>query len=295
MCEISREEQVVVDLLRRRGGIDVRSLSWVTYLPTPAYLMAIQTLLDAGIEDEIPEEIRFVTKLCFSDRRAKPHYRRIYEWWEASQGDVERPSFEMALSRTYGPSECRWTWEQIRSLPEEDWPMSLIRRLWADGAPRKELRERVLSFLDSGQARPFQLREIFKIDDAKIREWFVMRVPADPFIARLMRGARGDKQRVETVDISGLAQCGFRTVFSVELDEDEADRVLREVNRQLEWRGVVSALRSECVTEGRFTVVWRDRNPKRGRIVIATREDDTTLILQWLAKGEELFPAVRLS
>jgi hypothetical protein len=39
------------------------------------------------------------------------------------------------------------------------------------------------------------------------------------------------------------------------------------------------------ILRNRFTIVWRDENPDSGRIVVATREDDTTVILKWLAEG----------
>lgn len=62
---------------------------------------------------------------------------------------------------------------------------------------------------------------------------------------------------------------------------------MREVNERLGWHGLLSDFGSVRILRNRFTVVWRDGGPGSGRIVVATRDDDTSVILKWFAMEEK--------
>lgn len=198
-------EQAVVEIIRRRTRVEVRNLSYVTYLPTREYLAVIQCLDDATGR-EIPEDVEFMVKMCFSNARAKRFYRRIFGWWVVAQGDVERPSLELALARTYSKAEFLWTWEQLQPVPVAMWPMSVIRRLWKDGAPKAELRGTLLSFLDGGLYNVIVLREVSKIDDVEIRQWFERKASTHPEMARWIKVDSTTGGRADTVTESALVR-----------------------------------------------------------------------------------------
>jgi hypothetical protein len=288
------DERAVVDLLLRRACVVVQNLSFVANLPTSEYLAAIQ-VLDEAIDRDIPESTKFMVKMCFSDTRARKFYRRIFGWWVVSQGDVERFSLELALARTYSKSQCVWTWEQLQAVSIQMWPMSVIRLLWKDGAPKAELRQKLLQVLDSGISNVITLREISKIDDMEVRQWFERKAVEVPEMARWIRADSKARRRADVVMESELVSSGLRQVFSVDVDDVDAERIVCEVNEQLGWGGTLSALNRVSILRDKFTVVWKDGDSKRGRVVVATRDDDTTLIIKWFAKDHESTRAVVLS
>ncbi len=283
---MTNEELMVVKTLRENTGIDVASLYTIVKLPNREYLRAL-AYLDSVMQTDIPSEVRFVMKLCFSDPRAKPYYRKIFRWWMESQGDTEPPNLEYALRRTYSKSQCQWTWENISGLPTADWPFTLVRRIWNDCVPKEAARTRVLEMLNNGERAIWKLVEISKIDDVVLRRWFLECGDLPREIDRqVKRWPESNMTPVRRRVGRSAPTEGFREVLSADLDEMTAAQEIVSLSGELGWSNVGSLSHLDEVPHRRFVVVWKEEERDHSRMIVAMREEETTLLVLWLEKDD---------
>ena len=278
------EEILVATILREQTGIEVSSMYRIVELPDREYLAAL-ALLDRVMDTELPKEVRFVSKLCFSDARAKAYYRRIFQWWLEAEGDTEPPSLEWALRRTYTKSQGNWTWESIWGLPTEAWPFTVVRRAWKDCTRRDEARTRLMELLNNGERAIWKLIELSRIDDAVLRGWFLA-CDSLPRVAkrRVKRWPEAKVGPARRRVRRSAPSVGFLEVFSADLDEATAGEEIVSLSGELGWSDVGSLDDLDEVPHRRFVVVWADSAIAAGRMVVAMREEETTLIVLWLEK-----------
>lgn len=279
MYSTPASELEVVALLKQRANVEVANLSWVTSLPTPDYRRAL-AVLDAAIDHDIPEPVRFIAKLCFSDRRATPYYRRIFQWWATAQGDTEPFSLEWALRRTYTPAQSQWTWQQMQAIPTAQWPLSLLPRLWNGNVPRDQLRTQLLALLESGECQTYILIAIARTHDPLLTAWFLAQPAIPRPVLRALPGAPAQQRNVRYLTPRETAAA--TEVFSAEIDEDGALIQISELADRVGWPSPVPAFDLDAVKPSRPLVIWQDRPTSPNRILAATRDDETTLIIRWL-------------
>jgi hypothetical protein len=281
---MTEQEILVGKILKENTGIDVASLYTIKKLPEREYLVAL-AFLDSVMETEIPDEVRCVTKLCFSDPRARLYYRRIFRWWMEARGDTAPPNLEYALLRTYSKSQCEWTWETISGLPTATWPFTVVRKMWKHCIPKDEGRVRLLELLNNGERAIWKLIEISKIDDPALRKWFLEcgDLPRD-LQRRVKRWPEVNRSPVRLRVRRTAPTDGFREIFSADVDETVAGQVIASLSEQLRWPNLGSLGDLDEVPHHRFVVVWEDPETSRGRMVVAMREEETTLIVRWLER-----------
>lgn len=280
MYSTPASELEVVALLKQRANVEVANLSWVTSLPTPDYRRAM-CVLDAAMDHEIPEPVKFIAKLCFSDRRAASYYRRIFEWWSVAHGDTEPPSLEWALRRTFSKAQAQWTWQQLQPIPPHLWPLSVIPRMWRANVPHDPLRHQLLSLLHSGQCNVHMLVEIARIGDPALIEALLAQPSLPRQALRLLPGASARKQNATPpVYLSKRELAATHQVFSAEIDEDGAPETIAELAARVGWPAALPAFDVEDIKPRRALLLWRDQD----RTLAATRDDETTLIVLWQVK-----------
>jgi len=270
-------ELEVVALLRHRANVEVANLSWLTSLPTPDYRHAL-AVLDAAMDHEIPEPVKFIAKLCFSDRRAAPYYRRIFAWWSVAHGDTDRPSLEWALRRTFSKAQSQWTWQQLQSIPPHLWPLSVIPRMWRANVPHDPLRHRLLRLLHTGQCNIHTLTEIARIGDPALTEALLAQPSLPRQVLRLLPEASARKQNATPpVYLSKRELAARQEVFSAEIDEDGASETIAQLAARVGWPAALPAFDVDDIKPRRALLLWRDER----RTLAATRDDETTLIVSW--------------
>jgi hypothetical protein len=282
---VMRDEEILVaQLLRDGAGVNVASVYTVRGLPDQEYLKAL-AFLDSVMDTKIPSDVRLLTKLCFSDPRAKTYYRRIFHWWMEAEGDTAPPNLEYAVRRTYTKSQCHWTWETISELPTGRWPFTLVPRMWKDCIPRDEVRVRLLEMLNSGERGIWKLIEISKIDDRALREWFLGcgDLPRD-LVRRIKRWPEANALPLRRRVWRRVPEEGYQEVFSADLDEASAGQEIVSLSRELGWPQVGSAGELDDVPHRRFVVVWTDGATTCDRMVVAMRDEETTLLVRWLER-----------
>ena len=275
MYPVPDSELEVVALLKQRANVVVANLSWLTSLPTPDYRRAL-AVLDAAMDHEIPEPVKFIAKLCFSDRRAAAYYRRIFAWWSVASGDTEPLSLEGALCRTFSKAQSQWTSHQLQSIPPHLWPLSIIPRMWRANVPHDPLRHQLLSLLRSGQCNLHMLVEIARIDDPPITAWFLAQPNLPRPVLRALPQPAPIKPKLPYLSSRQLAAA--QELFSADLDEDNAIGAIAELSIQVGWPATPPAFDVDAVKPHRHLLLWRDHD----HLLTATREDATTLIIRWL-------------
>lgn len=277
MYPVPDSELEVVALLKQRATVEVANLSWVTSLPTPDYRRAL-AVLDAAMDHEIPEPVKFIAKLCFSDCRAAAYYRLIFAWWSVAHGDTEPLSLEGALSRTFSKAQAQWTWQQLQTIPVERWPLSIVRRIWRGNVPPDDLRHQLLGLLQTGQCNVHTLAEIARIGDAALTEALLAQPSLPRQVLRLLPVASAAEQRATPpVYLSNRELAATQEVFSAEIDEDGASETIAELAARVGWPAALPAFDVEDIKPHRALLLWRDQD----RALVAIREDDTTLIVVW--------------
>ena len=277
-------ELEVVALLKQRANVEVANLSWVTSLPTPDYRRAL-AVLDAAMDHEIPELVQFIARLCFSDRRAASYYRRIFQWWATAHGDTEPFSLEWALRRTYTPAQCQWTWQQMQAIPTAQWPLSLLPRLWNGNVPREQIRAQLLALLESGACQTYMLIAIARINDPLLTAWFLVQPALPRPVLRALPGSPAKQPDVRYLTPRETAAA--TELFSAEIDEDGALVHISELASRTGWPSPIPAFDVDAVKPRRPLVIWQDRPTGANRILTATRDDETTLIIRWLVATED--------
>ena len=279
MYPVPDSELEVVALLKQRANVVVANLSWLTSLPTPDYRRAL-AVLDAAMDHEIPEPVKFIAKLCFSDRRAAAYYRRIFAWWSVASGDTEPLSLEGALCRTFSKAQSQWTWQQLQSIPPHLWPLSIIPRMWRANVPHDPLRHQLLSLLRSGQCNIHMLVEIARIDDPQLTAWFLAQPTLPRPVLRALPQTAPPVRKFPYLSSRQLATA--QIVFSADLDEDNASEAIAGLSAQLGWPTTPPAFDVDAVKPHRHLLICRDHD----RLITATRDDETTLIIRWLLAKE---------
>jgi hypothetical protein len=268
-------------------GVHLPDFSWVYQLDDESYLKVISCLERLLTTGEVGDDIKLRIKLCFSDVRARGRFSTILGWFFSELDQAGRLGLEVALSRTYSKSDCGWTWEQLEGRNVDEWPLILAKKLWRDGAPREIIRERLAEWLLNGGRSVYALNEIAKIGDDQLSALILSLEPVPNVVQRTILGKRGGRARQpmrEAISRERLVDC--EEIFSSEIDESEFIRVLAVTSESIGWPKAKVELRGDGsdFQMDQFTVLHRESCDSQERLLVGTREDDSTVIIRWLVR-----------
>lgn len=178
--------------------------------------------------------IRLGIYFCFRTPHAYPFIDKLIDWWEKETDFLCLNMLGVILSKVLKEREAERVWRSCRQDEHRRRDFMLLAKLATFPSVAAEVKEELVHSLDESQPIG-NLEVISKVDDPRIREWFISRVHSTNTDLRNVARrviARGKKLPRE-VQLPVAPPDRSAEIYSTEIDLEELGATLKQFEREL--------------------------------------------------------------
>lgn len=239
MAESTAGEQRILAKISRRTRHEFSSLGWIPESKRSSIgdvLEVVREELDTGVDEDA---LRGGLYRCFGLPRARPFLPDILRWWRAETQEDCLDDICHVLRKLATESRARQIWETCQAAASSPGQCSLVVLLAKFPSVRDEVVTKILRDLDAGSLRPYEMRAVSRMRDARIRARLDLAAHSEH------KDARRTNRRVAGKFIAATSAVDYaRELFSTQIGVADLDD-LRDLALQATGLTVPAGLLSE--------------------------------------------------
>lgn len=164
-------QAAILEAIEERTGIAFPSLGFIDTSDRKNAELVLPILADWV--RKVPSEHRAMIYSRFHTKHARPLMRTMVEWLKTETHRLNMSLLYQSIELTIAPSDGPWLWQQFSSLPDDWSKCCLLARIVTCPEVDASARELLVAELYTNYLGGSQLLAISKVDDPRIRAWFV--------------------------------------------------------------------------------------------------------------------------
>lgn len=212
-------EKALLDDLRKRTGLAFVKLGSIN-TNDKALAAAVLPVLQEWLSSISEPNIRAAIFHRFNTPHAAPFWRTLLEWWQNEEGEISLGWLTQGIVDIVDASNAREIWHQSRLGPKRPFHFMLWAKLARFASVGKEATDAVVEALEAGEVPVWELGYVAKMEDTRIKRWFLKRVDSeDKQVKQIARrvAAKGRKLPSQ-VKASLVSPDRSTAIFSSEVD-----------------------------------------------------------------------------
>lgn len=285
----SNIDQILDEAKKRIGIVDIpnnilrASLSKKQY---QAMLQILHEMLDKGISDEVV----FVVRMYFCSKWAQCYYREVFDWMVEHSNGPQAINYEGCVEETYHKREAEWTMGRLNGLPPERWPSSILRFLIRDLGDREDLMNGIFELLEKSHNSVYILCNLIETRHPRVLSKIDAMIPLPRLVRKCLDTRLGRARMPIRGNLKARDLATYTMRYSTEIDDDKVIDAIHAGYKFLQWEWSedlamrAGAVRGDAVPAKGYSRLLSAIECGEERAVVASREDDTTLVVMLLSR-----------